>query len=567
MVSKGQLISLAVRAAVCLLAFSGPVAEVSGAIYGRLNGFPSGIPSAAGESTAPGRTGWFDIDGFQFGAGVGISSVFISGSREIGDLNLSEMSMSKPMDGLSPTFFAAVTQGKPFNSLEVEMELPADPAPVVPVRFSFNDAYFSGVSWSSEGVAGAESFSCAFSSASIQVLRRNADGTYTEGTGYLAFYDLQVASGYGGTIDAYAPVIASVPAQTVVRSTLNNSFPVSFSDADTPADSVSFSVVSLNPELVLEGSLSVTGSGSSRTVEFDAAGLTGPATLKISATDGKFTSYRYVTVYVVETNVAPTLNGPANLYASTTGSHPFRNLTIADPNTGTGLQLVLSVGHGQLILATDVPGGLVPGQITGNGTVSVTVLADLAQLNATLADPFGLVYSTNTNADTQLTLDLADNDPADPKTDQLVIPVSVFSELFPVWQRLYFTEAELLAGTGTGELEDFDWDGVLNLIEMATGLDPTNPGDLQPMTVSVVEDGGEHYLSVSYRRLKSPGSLVYSLQFYDPISESWLDGSGSVSMDGSPSSINPQVESVSYRMTDPLAGPGTMVRLQVLQVP
>lgn len=138
---------------------------------------------------------------------------------------------------------------------------------------------------------------------------------------------------------------------------------------------------------------------------------------------------------------------------------------------------------------------------------------------------------------------------------------------FAYWQTLYFTEAQLAVGVGTGELDDFDGDGVLNLIEHATGLDPTHPGDLIPLPVAISESGEERFLNVNYRRLKSQGSIAYGLELYNTITREWFDGTAQVTPLGAPVSIDPQIESVSLRVTDPLVGPATLVRLKVIRLP
>ncbi|HEY1603439.1 MAG TPA: LamG-like jellyroll fold domain-containing protein [Pirellulales bacterium] len=62
------------------------------------------------------------------------------------------------------------------------------------------------------------------------------------------------------------------------------------------------------------------------------------------------------------------------------------------PSTST-VKLTLSVGHGALTLATNVTGGLTSGQVSQNGTTTVTVTAPLAAINATLATANGLLYT------------------------------------------------------------------------------------------------------------------------------------------------------------------------------
>src|SRR6185437_16971216 len=55
-----------------------------------------------------------------------------------------------------------------------------------------------------------------------------------------------------------------------------------------------------------------------------------------------------------------------------------------------------SVEHGNLSLLTNVVGGLTAGQILGNGTGLVTVLAPVSAIGATLAAASGLTYIVDT---------------------------------------------------------------------------------------------------------------------------------------------------------------------------
>ena len=57
---------------------------------------------------------------------------------------------------------------------------------------------------------------------------------------------------------------------------------------------------------------------------------------------------------------------------------------------------MFAVTNGTMALSTAVSGGITSGQVTGNGTGSVTVTAPLAAINATLADANGLTYTPMT---------------------------------------------------------------------------------------------------------------------------------------------------------------------------
>ena len=528
-------------------------------LFARFNGLPQG------ESVASDRKGWTDIGSFQGGAGLLVG--FSGGQRYIGKVSVSAVNLSKEFDRLSPALFAAMTQGVALSSVDIDVEVFDGSKLISPVSITLNDVLIEGVSWSSGGDIPAESVSLVFNSASYQTLSKNPDGTYTGGNGYVAFFDQVTQTGSYGSIGGLAPTINSVAAQTVVRNTTGNSFSFSFSDPDTDVAALVVDAVSLTGGLVPDASIVVTGSGGSRTVQFNAADATGTATIRLEVDDGITVKTRDVTVYVVNGAATPTLHGPAALTGCTVGLNPFNQITIAEPDTGWILQLVLSVGHGQLTLATGVPGGVGAGEVSGNGTGTVTLLSSRSQINTTLADPFGLLYLTPSNADTSLILTLTDTDPGATFLDGRVIPVVMYTDPFAYWQTIYFTEEQLAGDFATGELDDFDGDGILNLVEAATGSDPTNPGDLLPLTIALSESGDDRFLNVTYRRLKSPGPITYGLELYNTLTRQWFDGSAEVIETGPPVSIDPRIESVTLRITDPILGPATLARLRILKLP
>lgn len=536
-----------------------------GDIYARFSGI-------SGESIAPDRDGWTDINSFSGGGFrfVTISAGLVDTSSK---LSISSISLQKAVDSLSPTLFQALTQGSAFNKLEIDYDIPHDGGVITQTRLIFNDVVVESLNWS--GIAGSgfpeESISCAFGSLSFQTRIQEPGGQWNTQNGYLAYYDLQSNTGTYNLAPfpsdgSIAPSINSVPAQTVVRDSTGLSFSVSFSDADTDVNTLTADAVSLSEGLIPDASVTVTGSGGSRTVQFSTADATGTATIQLSVSDGGQTTLRSVTVYVVDPNAPPAIEGPSTLAGSDGFSEPLNGLGISDPDTETGFQLVLSVSHGQLALATNIPGGVQLGQVTGNGTGSLTINASKTEINTTLGDPYGLLYTAGTNTDAQLAIDLADNDPSIPETDNAIIPITVYTDPFNSWQTRYFTETEILANLATGELDDYDLDGTLNLVEFATGLDPTNPAELRALNYYLTESAGDTLLNIAFNRRIQPGGLSYTLEIYNTVTETWEDGSSATSLIGIPAAINAQIETVSYEVTTPVTGPATLVRLRIIKL-
>ncbi len=66
----------------------------------------------------------------------------------------------------------------------------------------------------------------------------------------------------------------------------------------------------------------------------------------------------------------------------------------ASETPGANVSVTMSVTQGTLTLRTDVVDGLVAGQITGNGTGSITLSGTIAQIDTTLAQVDGLKYTS-----------------------------------------------------------------------------------------------------------------------------------------------------------------------------
>ncbi|GAA0650730.1 beta strand repeat-containing protein [Brevundimonas lenta] len=99
-------------------------------------------------------------------------------------------------------------------------------------------------------------------------------------------------------------------------------------------------------------------------------------------------------------NIAAVNDAPVNGVVSTASGNEGSNIAVsglqvsdADSNASvSNLSVTLSVDQGVLTLRTDVAGGLTAGDLSGNGTATVTVTGTQTEINATLAAVNGLVY-------------------------------------------------------------------------------------------------------------------------------------------------------------------------------
>ena len=126
----------------------------------------------------------------------------------------------------------------------------------------------------------------------------------------------------------------------------------------------------------------------------------GAATILVTLNDGLLTGQDNSTITINPVNDAPTISVPPTVNLTESGS--AQNVSLgstvfsddASETPGANVSVTMSVTQGMLTLRTDVVGGLVAGQITGNGTGSLTLSGTIAQIDTTLAQVDGLKYTS-----------------------------------------------------------------------------------------------------------------------------------------------------------------------------
>ena len=525
-----------------------------------------GSPIPAGESTVSGRLGWTDIQSFAGGGSVPWTLSDFGGGRRNPSVFLTDISLTKPFNSQSLSLFEAMLEGTLLNSLEVELLVAIGPnPPAVAARVELEEVIITGVSWSaSVGDPVSELVTCAFRTARFETFSQNPDGSYG-GNGFVAYYDQRLNEGGTGQSGS-PPTIGAVAAQTVPRNSTGNSFIVAIRDDDTIPDNLTVTATSLTEGVIPDASVGVTGTGTNRTVTFDTNDVINTGTIRVTVSDGVGSASKDVTIFVVNPASLATLNSLDPLCGAVGSVEPLTGIGISDPGASADFQLIVGTNTGQVAIPVDTPGGITSGQVTGNGTSLMTITATLLEINTTFADPNGLLYSTGTLANDQLSLTLSEATSPGTVIDSLTEPITVFADAYECWQELTFTPAELAAGIGIGELDDFDLDGTFNVIEFATGLDARNPSSRNPITMTISEVSGDKFIDISYDRKEPPGGLVYSLEIYNTGTGVWeATGSNAALIDG-PTFINPRFQSVTYRITDPVIGDATLVRFRVTKL-
>jgi type VI protein secretion system component Hcp len=129
-------------AAALFLFVGGSLCQAQVIIYAR---FLTGTGVWAGESTAPGRTGWFELNDISFG---GSSPVTIGGAGA-GKFTIGDAVFSKVVDRLTPQILFNLASGTslkasgPDGDVIVEFVRTTDAGPVVFFRLEYRFAFFS----------------------------------------------------------------------------------------------------------------------------------------------------------------------------------------------------------------------------------------------------------------------------------------------------------------------------------------------------------------------------------------------------------------------------------------
>ena len=102
-----------------------------------------------------------------------------------------------------------------------------------------------------------------------------------------------------------------------------------------------------------------------------------------------------ITVNLTNAGEAPVITAPTSIAAEHEQPEVLTGISVADQDGGT-LTFTMAVDDGTLTVDTTVPGGVTAGNVTGNGTASVTLTGTQTQINNTLADSDGVTYVSDT---------------------------------------------------------------------------------------------------------------------------------------------------------------------------
>ncbi|MBL8827197.1 MAG: cadherin-like domain-containing protein, partial [Planctomycetaceae bacterium] len=146
---------------------------------------------------------------------------------------------------------------------------------------------------------------------------------------------------------------------------------------------------------------------------------------------GAMTDTDTVSITVNAVNDGPTNTVPGEQTANEDVALLITGLSISDIDAGTAnVTVTLSVVSGTLTIITNAGGGVTSGDVSGNGSGTVTITGSQSAINATLADASGLIYQGTLNFNggdelTVLTNDLGNTGAPGALTDTDTIAITV----------------------------------------------------------------------------------------------------------------------------------------------
>jgi hypothetical protein len=250
-------------------------------------------------------------------------------------------------------------------------------------------------------------------------------------------------------------------------------------------------------------------------------------------------------------NTAPTITGPGNQSIDVNTATSALALTVGDTETAVG-SLTLTGASSNQTLVPDA--NIVFGGSGANRTVTVTPAASQT----------GTATITVTVSDGSLT--------AQSTFDVTVNPVVVLTPA-EQWRQTYFGSP---ANSGDGaDGNDFDKDGLVNLLERAFKTIPNDASSSYLPTQSVVSDTGINYLAITYRQLTggtgtngvdyTMDGMKYTVEYDADLIAPWSQSGITVVSVSAPVS---GVETVTVRLNTAMSAASTQfIRLAVVSTP
>jgi hypothetical protein len=333
-----------------------------------------------------------------------------------------------------------------------------------------------------------------------------------------------------GTFTFNGPAISNVTDKSVAEDTSTGAIPFTVGDGQTAGGSLTVTRSSSNTSLVPLANVVLGGSGNNRTVTITpAANLSGMSTITLTVSDGTYTTSDTFLLTVEAVNDAPTISDVTDKqtnHATSTGAIPF---TVGDVETAAGSLTVTRASSNTTLvpLANVVLGG--SGE---NRTVTITPAANQA----------GTATITLTVSDGSLNA-----------SDTFVLTV-VDGQSLVGWRQTYFQST---ANSGDGaDLNDFDKDSIVNLLEYALGTIPNDSASANHLVSQMEMIGGQPYITLTVPKPPGITGITYVVEVSGSL-DGWSSGAANTTI------ITDNSTTLKVRDNTPAIGGSRFIRLKV----
>ena len=358
-------------------------------------------------------------------------------------------------------------------------------------------------------------------------------GTFNNAGSYFGNYAGTTFSGSftsSGTFTYNGPTVSNVTDKSTAEDVSTGPIPFTVGDAQTAAASLSITRASSNTTLVPLANVVLGGSGTNRTVTITpAANQTGSSTITLTVSDGSLSASDTFVLTVTAVNDAPTISdvtAKSTAKGTSTGAIAF---TIGDAETAaTSLTVTRASSNTTLVpLANVVLGGS-----GASRTVTITPAA-------------------NQTGTSTITLTVSDGVLTATDTFVLTVPDSAG---ISAWRQTYFASAD---NSGAGaDLNDFDQDGMVNLLEFALGTDPKKTASaVRPLVANEVVSG-QAYQTMTVTKPAGIGGITYLVEV-SGTADVWTSGPAGTTV------ITDNATTLKVRDNTPATGGRRFIRLKV----
>lgn len=344
-------------------------------------------------------------------------------------------------------------------------------------------------------------------------------GTFTNGMGTFTY-----------TAPNTAPTISNVTDKSTNEDTATSAIPFTIDDTITDPASLTVTRNSSNTTVVPLANVVLGGSGASRTVTIiPAANQSGTSTITLTVSDGALTASDTFVLTVTAVNDTPTISDVSNLTISKNTATSAVAFTIGDVETAAGS---LTVTRASSNIALVPLANVVLGGSGSSRTVTITP-------------------ATNQTGTSNITVTVSDGTAS--ANDTFVLTV-IDGMTLSSWRQTYFSST---ANSGDGaDLNDFDFDGRVNLMEYALGSLPNNSTITNDPVIATEPFSGQSYLTLTITKPAGITGITYLVEVSNSLN-GWNSGPTNTTV------ITDNATTLKVRDNTPASGGQRFIRLKV----